>query len=163
MAEATEIVSVDKDGTWRMDAAAFVPKPDGYIKIKHDDGEVVAYPIYSYLDIEALDSYKVARLAAAIDEAKQYDEDRTDIAIEQILLLNKPAEEYGEPRLTKEVLKGKNVRPRHILMATWFAASIKKGATEDPQEAAAETPSASPTPSPASAGSTDGDPKTSSD
>jgi len=148
----TEIVSIDKDKVWRMDADAFVPKPDGTIVIGG-----VTYPIYSWLDAEILDSFRIARLAGDIDAAESY-EDRTRLSIEQVLILNRPAEKYGLPILTEALIR--STGPRHILVMTAMASSVQTGPTTAAAES--ESPSASPSPSPASAGSTGGGQESSS-
>ncbi len=138
---ADEELVTTQDGVWKMDVDAFVPKPEGIIKIKK-----VEYPIFSFLDIEIDDSLKVARLAEDIGEAEGFQE-RLDRGIEQILLLNKP----GEPRITREIFKG--MSPKQVITLTVLASSIAK----IPLKAAAkESDSSSPSPSPASAASTVG-------
>lgn len=132
-----------KDDVWTMDVDTFVPKPDGYVKIKG-----VKYPIFSFLDVEVEDSLKVSRLGDDIRDASDYAE-RMERSIEQIMLLNS----RGEPRLTRAAFKG--VSPRQVLTLTVLASSIAKV----PLKAAGSQGSAadgSPSPSPASAGSTDG-------
>jgi hypothetical protein len=143
-----------KDDVWMMDVDTFVPKPDGYVKIKG-----VKYPIFSFLDVLIDDSMKVSRLGDDIRLAGDYAE-RMERSIEQIILLNAPAEKQGLPTLTRDVFaaKGKErgISPRQILMLTILASSIAKVPLKaaGSQESAAD---ASPSPSPAAADSTGGE------
>lgn len=135
-----------KDGVWRMDVDAFVPKPEGYVKIKGTD-----YPIFGFLDIAVEDSLKVARLADDIDNAGSY-QDRMQRSIEQIMMLNAPAKDQDLPTLTREVFKG--IRAKQLITLVVMATSVAKV----PLVADGEKGSAgeSPSPSPASAGSSGG-------
>jgi hypothetical protein len=150
--DPTEMVT-EKDGVWRMDVDTFLPKPEGYIKIKR-----VEYPIYSFIDVPIDASLKVARLGDDIKAAELYDE-KLERSIEQIILLNQPSgpDLPAELHLTREHFRG--VSPKQIITLTVLASSI----AGVPQKAAAEETSSSPSPSPASAGSTGGSEGNSSD
>ncbi len=137
-----EDLVTSKDGVWRMDVDAFLPSPEGFIKIKG-----VEYPIYSFLDIEIGDSIKVARLSDDIQAAEGYDV-RLERSIEQIMLLNKP----GRPRLERSAFDG--ITPKQIITLTVLASSIAQVPLKAAAEESANPPS--PSPLPASAGSTAG-------
>jgi hypothetical protein len=140
--QSGEMVTL-KDDVWMMDVDTFVPKPDGYVKIKG-----TKYPIFSFLDVEVEDSLKVSRLGDDIRDADDYSE-RLERSIEQIMLLNS----RGTPKLTRAAFKG--ISPRQVLTLTVLASSIAKV----PLKAAESQGSAeggSPSPSPASAASMDG-------
>lgn len=150
--DGNEMVT-SKDDVWTMDVDTFVPKPDGYVKIKG-----VSYPIFSFLDVAVEASLRVSRLGDDIRDAGDY-AGRMERSIEQIILLNAPAEAQGLPTLTRDAFKAKGkeraVSPRQVLTLTVLASSIAKV----PLKAAGSQESgaaASPSPSPAAAGSTGG-------
>lgn len=135
-----------KDGVWKIDVDTFVPKPEGHVLVKG-----VEYPIYSFLDIAIGDSFKVARLADDINKSNDYEE-RMARSIEQILLLNGPAEIAGLPRLTKESFD--RVSPREVITLTVLASSVARVPLKaDGMKSSGDN---SPSPSPESAVSTDG-------
>lgn len=137
-----------KDGVWRMDVDAFVPSPEGYVKIKGTE-----YPIYGFMDIPIEDSLKVARLGDDIDNAATYDA-RMQRSIEQIIVLNAPAADQGLPVLTPEVFKG--IRAKQLINLVVMATSVAKVPLQADGEQKSGEPGSSPSPSPASAASTDG-------
>ena len=137
------------DGVWKMDVDAFVPKPEGYIKIKD-----VEYPIFGFLDVPIEESLKVTRLGDDIDDALTYD-DRMKRSIEQIMMLNAPAADQGLPVLSREHFK--SLRPKQLITLVVMATSIAKvPLVADRAEKKGPGDASSPSPSPASAASTDG-------
>jgi hypothetical protein len=135
-----------KDGVWKMDVDTFIPEPEGHILVKG-----VEYPIYSFLDIEIGDSFKVARLAEDINKSEDYEE-RMSRSIEQILLLNSKAKAAGRPVLTPEHFA--QMTARELITITVLASSVARV----PLKAGSKNPSGdnSPSPSPESAVSSDG-------
>jgi len=127
-----EMVTVTENGVWRMDAAAFHPKPEGFLKI----GEI-EYPVFSFLDIPIDDSLRVVELGTR-EEGMAYDK-VVDRGIEQIILLNRP----GEPKLTRETLKA--LSPKQVILLGVMAASIAKVPLK---AAGTETGNPNPSPSP---------------
>ena len=140
------------DGVWKMDVDAFVPKPEGIIKVKG-----IEYPIYSFLDVPIADSLRATRLAEELNAPNASYEERLERSIDQIMLLNAP----GTPKLTREVFDA--IPPREIVRLTVLASSI----AQVPLKTAAEMtapgdPGASPSPSAASVASTAGGSESSS-
>lgn len=128
---------------WRMDAAAYLPEPAGYLKL---DGQ--EYPIYSFLDVSVEDSLRVVRIADDINNADTY-EDRLSRSIKQIMILNAGPEwgREGRKLLTEEQLR--RLAPRQLVTLTLYATSV----AEVPQKADEGEQSGSPAPAPASADS----------
>lgn len=149
---ADEEMVTAKDGVWKMDVDTFCPKPEGYVTVKG-----VEYPIYSFLDIPMGDSFRVARLAEDIKATDSY-EQRMERSIEQILLLNAPADRAEKPRLTKEHFA--SLSPREIITITVLASSVAQVPLKADSEK--ENSVKSPSPSPESAASSDGHGATSS-
>jgi hypothetical protein len=147
--QVTQITDIltSKDGVWKMDIDAFVPKPEGFIKLGR-----VEYPIYNFLDVPIEDSIKVASLGDDIHSADKDYASQMERSIEQIMLLNAP----GLPRLTREHFK--RVSPKQIIQLTTLASSIAK----IPLKPGVSSPSSSATPSPASGVSTAGSERDSS-
>jgi hypothetical protein len=148
-----DVISNGDNGVWKMDADAFIPTPEGHVKIKN-----VEYPIFNFLDIEIADSLAVARIGEEIRNAKTYDL-RLERSIEQVMMLNKP----GTPRLTKEIFAG--LTPHQIITLTMLASSVAQiplKADPEKKEGESSVEAESPSTLPESAASTDGTPTGSS-
>lgn len=142
-----KMVTHADDGLWEMDLDAFAPKPQGHIVVKK-----VRYPIYHFMDVVIDDSLRVARLSEDIVKADEMEE-RIARSIEQLLMLNGPAELSGAPRLTQETFK--RVSPRQIITLTVMASTTARVPLMANRTESGDVAS-SPSPSPALVASTDG-------
>jgi len=138
---ANDGINKRDDGSWELDAAAFIPEPNGYLKIS---GE--SYPIYSFLDIPVEDSMRIVKLTDSINDTSDYTE-RMRLSIEHLLLLNAgPDSGRGNRKLlTAKDLNG--LVPRQIIslvvMANSIAAVPQKADTND-EAKQSEYPSSAP-------------------
>lgn len=139
-----KVVHVREDGAWELDAASYLPKPEGYVKV---DG--VEYPVYSFMDVPSGDSLKVMKLADDIDSAKGLEEQRAR-SIDQIMILNSPA--AADRRIPREKLE--SLTPRQIVALVFYVNSV----AAVPLAAGGAPIGESPSPGLASAVSTDGAP-----
>lgn len=116
--DKTTGISTRTDGTWEMDAAAFVPEPNGYLKVKGEE-----YPIYSFLDIPSIDSIRAVKLNERIEATKDFNE-RMALSIEHLCLLSAgPADGRGNRKsLSATNLDG--VTPRQIIGLVVMANTI---------------------------------------
>jgi len=132
------------DGAWEMDSAAFLPEPQGYLKVNGD-----AYPIYSFLDIPVEASLKVVKLSDAINSTDDYAE-RLRLSIEHLIMLSAgPDGGRGNRKtLTAEVLSG--LAPRQLIGLVVLANSIA-AVPQKADESSDKAESASPSSAPASA------------
>lgn len=134
------------DGSWEMDTAAFLPEPQGYVKIKNQE-----YPIYSFLDLPVEDSMKVVTLHERIAGDIEYDE-RLRLSIAHLIMLSAgPDEGRGNRKSLAEAdLKGLTGRQivSLVVLANSIAAVPQKGTDEKLNDSAS--------PVPVLAGSTDG-------
>jgi hypothetical protein len=145
----TSGISKRDDGAWEMDTAAFLPEPQGYIKVKGEE-----FPIYSFLDIPVEDSMRVVKMSEEIDANPDYD-NRMKRSIEHLLALNAGPDVGRETRklLTPEHFK--KFTARQIVGLVVLASTIAAVPTKaDTESSANET--ASRLPAPASADSTAG-------
>jgi len=149
MASDKNGISKRNDGAWEMDTAAFIPEPQGYIKIRSEE-----YPIFSFLDIPVEDSLRVVKLSEEVEDAPNYDA-RMKRSIEHLIALNAGPDVGRDKRklLKTEDLKGLTARQiiGLVVMASTIAAVPQKA-----DESGSET--ASPSSVPASAVSTVGTP-----
>lgn len=97
-----EGISKRNDGAWEMDSAAFLPDPQGYVKV---GGE--SYPIFSFLDIPVADAMKVVKIHERINATDDFDE-RMALSIEHLVALSSgPDNGRGNRKvLTAELLRG---------------------------------------------------------
>jgi len=144
MATDSSGISKRNDGAWEMDTAAFLPEPQGYVKVK--DAE---YPIFSFLDIPVEDSLRVVKLSEEINANPDYDV-RMARSIEHLLALNAGPDVGREKRrvLKAEDLKG--LTPRQIIGLVVLASSIA-AVPQMADESASKNESESPSSAPASA------------
>lgn len=113
-----DAITKRKDGAWEMDAAAFLPDPQGYIKVNGDE-----YPVFSYLDVPVEASIKIVKLGERISASGDMQE-RMGLSIEHLMALNAgPIEGRGKRKLlTAEILR--ELTPRHIVTLVTIANSI---------------------------------------
>lgn len=141
-------ISKRDDGAWEMDTAAFLPEPQGYIKVK---GE--SFPIYSFLDCPVEDSMRVVKLSEEIASNPDYDA-RMARSIEHLLVLNAGPEPGRENRKLLTPERFKKLTARQIVGLIVLASSIAAVPTKADEGVKDETASLSPVP--ASAASTVG-------
>jgi hypothetical protein len=142
-----DAITKRKDGAWEMDTAAFLPDPQGFIKVNGEE-----YPVFSYLDIPVEDSIKIVKLGERISASADMQE-RMNLSVEHLMALNAGPREGRDKRkmLTAEMLL--ELTPRHIVTLVTIANSI----AAVPQMAdESASPSESASSQPASAVSTDG-------
>lgn len=141
-----DAITKRQDGAWEMDAAAFLPDPQGYIKVNGEE-----YPVFSYLDIPVEESIKIVKLGERISASGDMQE-RMDLSIEHLMALNGGPDSGREKRklLSTDMLR--KLTPRHIVTLVTIANSI----AAVPQMADEESRSESASSAPASAVSTDG-------
>lgn len=150
MKDLNKDVTQAKDGSWAMDVAAFMPEPEGKVRI----GDV-EYPIFGFLDACVEDSFRVIEVGDEINGAVTYRE-RMEKSIEQIILLNRgPVDFNGNPKhgklLTAELLRAK-LAPKQIIELSVLVSTV----AAVPQTAGESQESLSVSSAPASADSTDG-------
>ena len=118
MATDSNGIKTRDDGSWEMDTAAFLPDPQGYIKV---GGE--SYPIFSFLDIPVEESLRVVKLSEKISTTQDYDE-RMKLSIEHLIALN-AGPDGG--RGNRKLLMAKHLiglTPRQIIGLVVLASSI---------------------------------------
>jgi len=115
---ANDGITKRASGEWEMDIAAFIPDPQGFIKVQGED-----YPIYSFLDIPVKDSMRVVKLSEEIENTTSYDE-KMKLSIDHLLALNSGPEDGRGNRklLTYEMLAG--LAARQIIGLVVMANSI---------------------------------------
>lgn len=135
------------DGAWEHDAAAFLPEPNGYIKVGGEE-----YPVFSFLDIPVEESMKCVQLSERIEKTEDMS-DRMSLSIAHLLILNAGPDSGREGRkiLTEGQLR--RLTARQIVSLVVLANSV----AAVPQTADAQaSESVSASSAPVSAGSTDG-------
>ena len=140
--------AVTADDVWRMDAAAFNPKPTGYVKLLND----IEYPMYSFMDIPTKDSLDVLSASDKLNELAA--EERMKESRRIILMLNagpagvlsaKPGELIPEAELDRLSL-------RQVVTLTTLALTVSQVPLKAGEGESKESPSSAP----ASAASTGG-------
>jgi hypothetical protein len=129
---------------WKLDAAAFNPKPSGAVTLL--DG--VEYPVYSFLDIPVLVSLEVLDIATRLSDMDPVT--RMAESKRVIMVLNAGPEGAATAKISAEQLD--RLALRQIVALTTLALSV----SEVPLKAGEDEPKESASSSPAPAASTGG-------